>query len=107
MDSCANRCVRVRNLTPFTIVGKHLAGYFGLDAATEKAQTIRLVTGDGSAYAGPAQVQDLIMDGNLGTRFLSRYDVVIDLEQRSGAVIGRMRELSGLGWRMGRRTQNS
>jgi len=70
------------NTTPFTLVGKHLAKLFDLDASHTRPQPMKLTLLDGSRYAGPGAVHDLIMDGNLGTRFLSRYDLIIDLKSR-------------------------
>lgn len=70
------------NTSPFTLINKPYAKLFALDDSNTKPQPMKLTMLDGSPYAGPAGVHDLILDGNLGSRFLERYDVIIDLANK-------------------------
>ena len=66
-------------MSPFLLVGNHLAEDLKLKPNTRDTQTLRANLPDGSAIQGDARVLDLTLDGNLGTSFLARYDVIIDL----------------------------
>ena len=52
---------------------------FGLDP-NKKEQSIDFPLGDGVTIGGPVMLADMIMDGNLGQPFLSRYVITIDLK---------------------------
>lgn len=67
------------NTSPWVLVGKHLADEFHLDPRLKTPQHVNIILDDGSTFAGSARLLDLILDGNLGTSFLSQYDVTVDL----------------------------
>ena len=67
------------NTSPWLLVGKHLASVLQLRPDDREAQPLHLTLSDGSKVAGMTRVLDLTLDGNLGTAFLSSYDVVLDL----------------------------
>ena len=75
------------NTSPFVLVGKHLAELFDLKDDPKAQQTWKATLADGSPVAGSAKVLDLTLDGNLGTTFLSRYDVTIDLPNQRAWVV--------------------
>lgn len=75
------------NTSPFVLVGKHLADRFNLQNDPKAKQEINATLTDGSAFDGAAKVLDLTLDGNLGTTFLSRYDVTVDLPNRRAWVV--------------------
>lgn len=70
------------NTSPIALVGKHLADGLKLDPASganKKSEQATLTLDDGTAWTGDVRVFDLVLDGNLGSTFLSRYEVVLDL----------------------------
>lgn len=67
------------NSSSWVLVGKHLAGLFQLNPDGKAPEPVTLHLADGASYTGPARVLNLILDGNLGTSFLARYDVTLDL----------------------------
>jgi hypothetical protein len=75
------------NTSSFVLVGKHLADLFGLQADPKAKQNVKGTLIDGSAFDGAAKVLDLTLDGNLGTAFLSRYDVTIDAPNQRAWVV--------------------
>lgn len=66
------------NTSQTVLINKALAPLFGL-APDAKDGRIHLALEDGTAFTGQARVLDLILDGNLGTSFLSTHDVTVDL----------------------------
>lgn len=61
------------------IIGEHMAPLFGLDPKSRTAQHVTLTIA-GVAAHGDADVKDLIMDGNIGQRFLRLWLVTLDLK---------------------------
>jgi len=62
------------------VVGKHLAAMFGLEPEKKEPQNGALKLENGTEVAGPFRVNPtLIMDGNIGTRFMINYEVTFDL----------------------------
>jgi hypothetical protein len=62
-----------------TLVAKDQAALYGLDPAV-KEQRLKVDVAPGIVLDGPALVTDLIMDGNLGRPFLSKYVITLDLK---------------------------
>ena len=62
-----------------SLISKEYAPTFGLDP-DKKEQTLNFPLADGIVIGGPVFVTDMIMDGNLGQPFLSRYVMTIDLK---------------------------
>jgi hypothetical protein len=60
------------------IIGEHIAPLFGLDPKSRATQQATLTIA-GIAAQGDADVRDLIMDGNIGQRFLRHWLVTLDL----------------------------
>ncbi len=65
------------NTSSVVLVNKALAPLFSLPADGDAPAHLTLA--DGTTFDGEARVLDLILDGNLGTSFLSRHDVTVDL----------------------------
>jgi hypothetical protein len=63
------------------VIGKHVASLLGLDPNRTEPQLASFRLTDGVAITGDARVRDLIMDGNIGQRTWSRWNVTLDLEQ--------------------------
>lgn len=62
------------------VIGKHLAKMFELDPEKKEPQNGKVTLENGVEVAGPFRVNPtLIMDGNIGTRFLINYDLTLDL----------------------------
>jgi len=61
-----------------SLIAKDYARFFGLDPAV-KEQRLVFQIADGVNVDSPVMVTDMIMDGNLGQPFLSRYLVTLDL----------------------------
>ena len=62
------------------VIGKHLAALFNLDTSRKELQPVAFQLAGGVPVDGMARVNDtLIMDGNIGTRFLIKWDVTLDL----------------------------
>lgn len=62
------------------VIGKHLAALLKLDANKNEPQRASFTLAGGIPVEGMARVNDkLIMDGNIGTRFLIDWDVTLDL----------------------------
>ena len=61
-----------------SIISKEHAPYFGL-GPEERGQQMKFRIGPGIDVDGPAMVTDMIMDGNLGQPFMSRYVITMDL----------------------------
>ncbi|HEU5021520.1 MAG TPA: hypothetical protein VFT60_06505 [Bryobacteraceae bacterium] len=61
-----------------SLIAKDFARYFGLDPAV-KEQRLKFEIAEGVEVDSPVMVTDMIMDGNLGQPFLSRYVVTLDL----------------------------
>lgn len=62
-----------------TLIAKDHAAIFGLDPNL-KEQQLGVKVAPGITLDGPALVTDMIMDGNLGQPFLSKYIVTLDLK---------------------------
>lgn len=65
------------NTSDLVLVNKSLAPLFPLP--TDGLQDVSIDLEDGTAFRGGARVLDLILDGNLGSSFLSKHNVTIDL----------------------------
>ena len=63
-----------------SLIAKDYATVFGLDPDA-KNQTLKLNLAPGVSVDSPVMVTDMIMDGNLGQPFLSRYLITLDLAQ--------------------------
>jgi hypothetical protein len=74
------------NTSSFVVMGKHLASLFRLYPDNKEPQKVNLTLADGTSFEAGVRVLDLVMDGNLGTSFLSRYDVTLDLAHQTGWV---------------------
>ena len=62
------------------VVGKHLAPLLALDADKKEPQDGNLTLSNGQTVGGPFRVNPtLIMDGNIGTRFMIDWDLSFDL----------------------------
>ena len=61
-----------------SLIRRDYADAFGLDPAV-KEQRLRFTIAPDVEIDSPVLVTDLIMDGNLGQPFLSRYVVTLDL----------------------------
>ena len=63
-----------------TVIGKHLAPLLKLDPSKKDPQPASFQVAGGIPVEGPARVNEtLIMDGNIGTRFLLKWDLTLDL----------------------------
>lgn len=64
------------------VIGKHLAELMKLDPNKKEPQLAHFFTAGGVPVDGMARVNDtLIMDGNIGTRFLIDWDLTLDLSK--------------------------
>ena len=62
------------------VIGKHLAGLMKLDPGKKEPQPAHFMIAGGVPVEGMARVNEsLIMDGNIGTRFLINWDLTLDL----------------------------
>jgi hypothetical protein len=61
------------------LVSRHIAPLLGLDAAVEQPQPARFDLVGGATVEGNVLVPDMIIDGNVGMPFLSRWVVTLDL----------------------------
>lgn len=61
------------------IIDRHVAGPLGLNPDAKAAQPLTAKLAGGVALTGPALVQDLILEGNLGLPTLARWTVTLDL----------------------------
>ncbi len=61
-----------------SLISKDHAAYFGLDPAA-KEQRLRFEAAPGVPVDSPVVVTEMIMDGNLGQPFMSRYLITFDL----------------------------
>jgi hypothetical protein len=62
-----------------TLISKDHAALFGLDPG-KKEQSINFPVVPGVTLSGAAMIADMIMDGNLGQPFLSKYVITLDLK---------------------------
>jgi hypothetical protein len=74
------------NTSNLVLVNKALAPLFRLKAEGTDASSISLKLENGTAFTGAAHVLGLILDGNLGTSFLSSHNVTVDLSHRTAWV---------------------
>ncbi|CAN5539981.1 hypothetical protein BH10ACI3_BH10ACI3_07810 [soil metagenome] len=63
-----------------SLISKDNAAIFGLDPAAA-GQRLKFAAAPGFPIDSPVMVTDMIMDGNLGQPFLSRYVITLDLAQ--------------------------
>ena len=64
------------------VIGKHIAPLFNLDADKKDPQPASFQIAGGVPVGGMARVNPtLIMDGNIGTRFLKDWDLTLDLSK--------------------------
>jgi hypothetical protein len=62
------------------VIGKHLAALMKLDPDKKEPQPASFMIAGGIPVEGMARVNEkLIMDGNIGTRFLINWDLTLDL----------------------------
>lgn len=62
------------------VIGKHMAALLGLDPEKEEQQGGMFKLDNGIDVNGPFRINPtLVMDGNIGTRFLIDYDLTLDL----------------------------
>jgi hypothetical protein len=65
-----------------TVIGKHLAPLLKLDASKKEPQPASFQIAGGIPVEGMARVNEtLIMDGNIGTRFMLKWDLTLDLSK--------------------------
>lgn len=69
-----------------TMIGKHIAGLIGLDPDKPLGQVLSMAIVPGVVVQGPAAVQDLILDGDIGLDFLNQWDLTLDLAHERGWV---------------------
>jgi hypothetical protein len=63
-----------------TVIGKHLAPLLNLDPIKKEPQPASFQIAGGIPVEGMARVNEtLIMDGNIGTRFMLKWDLTLDL----------------------------
>ena len=63
------------------VIGKHLASVMHLDPEKKEQETSFQIAG-GIKVDGPVRVNPtLTMDGNIGTRFLIKWDLTLDLSR--------------------------
>lgn len=70
------------NVSPFTLVNRIIAASLGMRAVVRAEQTSVLTLGDGKIVSLKTLVDDLVIDGNLGTNFLAGHDVAVDIKAR-------------------------
>jgi hypothetical protein len=64
------------------VIGKHLAPLLNLDPGKKEPQPATFKISGGIPVEGTARVNDtLIMDGNIGTRFMLKWDLTLDLSK--------------------------
>lgn len=64
------------------VIGKHLAPLFKLEAGRKEPQPASFQIAGGIPVEGIARVNEtLVMDGNIGTRFLIKWDLTLDLSK--------------------------
>jgi Aspartyl protease len=62
------------------VVANHIAPLFGLKTGQKEPQPASFeLAGGGITVSGDARVRDLIMDGNIGKRFLDNWNLTLDL----------------------------
>lgn len=67
------------------VIGKHIAPLLKLDPSKKEPQPANFEIAGGIPVTGMARVNEtLIMDGNLGTRFLIDWDLTLDLSKGRG-----------------------
>ncbi len=65
-----------------TVIGKHLAPLLKLDPGRKEPQPASFKIAGGIPVEGMARVNEtLIMDGNIGTRFMLKWDLTLDLSK--------------------------
>jgi len=63
-----------------TVIGKHLAPLLKMDSSKKEPQPASFQIAGGIPVEGMARVNEtLIMDGNIGTRFMLKWDLTLDL----------------------------
>jgi hypothetical protein len=69
------------NDDPVIVVSKYIAPLLGVDPAIHSAQQIKAALAPGITLKGGAKVVDgLVMDGNIGVRFLKAWNITLDLK---------------------------
>ena len=64
------------------VIGKHVAPLFKLDVGKKEPQPASFTIAGGIPVADLVRINDtLIMDGNIGTRFLLKWDLTLDLSK--------------------------
>jgi hypothetical protein len=65
-----------------TVIGKHVAPLFKLNVEKKEPQPASFTIAGGIPVEGLVRINDtLIMDGNIGTRFLLKWDLTLDLSK--------------------------
>jgi hypothetical protein len=62
-----------------SLIARDYADAFGLDSARKMGQQLRVDIAPGISVDSPVMIADMIMDGNLGQPFMSRYVITLDL----------------------------
>ena len=64
------------------VVSKYIAPLLGVDPASHSSQQIKVSLAPGIVLEGGAKVvDDLVMDGNIGIRFLKAWNITLDLKR--------------------------
>lgn len=62
-----------------SLIARDYANAFGLDSAKKMGQQLRVDIAPGVSVDSPVMIADMIMDGNLGQPFMSRYVLSMDI----------------------------
>jgi hypothetical protein len=62
------------------VIANHVAKLFHVEPGVKQAQPVAFALGGGIHVDGTARTGNLIMDGNLGEQFFSKYRVTFDLK---------------------------
>jgi Aspartyl protease len=69
------------NDDPVIVVSKYIAPLLGVDPASHSTQQIKVALSPGIVLEGHTKiVDDLVMDGNIGLRFLRAWNITLDLK---------------------------
>ena len=86
------------NTSNLVLVNKALAPLFRLKTEGMDTSSISLELENGTVFTGAAHVLDLILDGNLGTSFLSSHNVTVDLSHQTAWVFPYTPATGGRTW---------
>ena len=74
------------NTSNLILINKVLGPLFRLKTESTDVPSVALALEDGTPVTGAARVMDLILDGNLGSSFLSTHDVTVDVRHQTAYV---------------------